>query len=158
MCRMHGGVTRAHLVAARTLVLLEQGFYWLGMECDCAPLKMRWGRREPLHQYVVRVPMEWLAMDVAEPYPTTASGNRFCLIFRCYFSKWVECFPIPDQNAFTIAGKLVFEIVTQYEAFRELHSDHRTNFGSQVMAEVCRLFEIHKTRTTSYHPWSDGFI
>ena len=42
--------------------------------------------------------------------------------------------------------------------FRELHSDQGTNFGSKVVLEVCRLFVIHKTRTTPYHPRSDGFI
>ena len=52
---------------ARTLALAEQGFYWPGMgadvsrvcmECDCAMLKSRRGGREPLHQYIVGVPME----------------------------------------------------------------------------------------------------
>ena len=33
-----------------------------------------------------------------------------------------------------------------------------TNFGSKVVAEVCQLFGIHKTRTTPYHPRSNGFI
>ena len=121
-------------------------------------LKRRRGRREPLHQYIVGVPMERLAMDVAGPYPVTSAGNQYCLMVGCYFSKWLECFPIPDQKATTVARKLVFEIVARYGAFRELHSDQGTNFGSKVVLEVCRLFGIHKTRTTPYHPRSDGFI
>ena len=56
----------------------------------------------------------------------------------CYFSKWLECFPIQDQKAMTITGNLVYEIVAQYGAFRKLHIDLRMNFGSQlVVAEVC---------------------
>ena len=97
-------------------------------------------------------------MDVAGPYPVTSAGNQYCLMVGCYFSKWLECFPIPDQKATTVARKLVFEIVARYGAFRELHSDQGTNFGSKVVLEVCRLFGIHKTRTTPYHPRSDGFI
>ena len=165
--RFHGGMIGAHLGTTRTMVLAEQGFYWPGMradvsricdECDCAMLKRRRGRREPLHQYVVGVPMERLAMDVAGPYPVTSAGNQYCLMVGCYFSKWLECFPIPDQKATTVARKLVFEIVARYGAFRELHSDQGTNFGSKVVLEVCRLFGIHRTRTTPYHPRSDGFI
>ena len=142
------------------------GFYWPGMradvsricnECDCAMLKRRRGRQEPLHQYIVGVPMELLAMDVAGPYPVTSAGKQYCLMVGCYFSKWLECFPIPDQKATTVARKLVFEIVARYGAFRELHSDQGTNFGSKVV-QVCRLFGIHKTRTTPYHPRSDEFI
>ena len=135
--RFHGGMIGAHLVTEHTLALAEQGFYWPGMradvsricnECDCAMLKRRRGRQEPLHQYIVGVPMERLAMDVAGPYPVTSAGNQYCLMVRCYFSKWLECFPIPDQ-ATTVARKLVFEIVARYGAFRELHSDQGTNFG-----------------------------
>ena len=123
-----------------------------------AMLKRRWGRREPLHQYIVGVPMERLAMDVAGLYPVTSTGNQYCLMVGCYFSKWLECFPIPDQKATTVARKLVYEIVYRYGAFRELHSDQGTNFGSKVVLEVCHLFGIHKTRTTPYHPRRDGFI
>ena len=41
---------------------------------------------------------------------------------------------------------------------RELHSDQGTNFESNLMAEVCRLLGIHKTRTTPYNPKSDGLV
>ena len=165
--RFFGGAIGAHLGMARTLALAEQAFYWPGMrvdvsricnECDCAMLKKRRGRQEPLHQYIVGVPVERLAMDVAGPYPITSTGNQYCLMVGCYFSKWLECFPIPDQKATTVARKLVYEIVVRYGAFRELHSDQGTNFGSKVVLEVCRLFGIHKTRTTPYHPRSDRFI
>ena len=71
--RMHRGGTVAHLGTARTLTLVEQGFYWSGTSadasracrrCDCVLLKTRRGSREPLHQYIVGIPMERLAMDV----------------------------------------------------------------------------------------------
>ena len=97
-------------------------------------------------------------MDVAGPYPITSTGNQYCLMVGCYFSKWLECFPILDQKATTVAKKLVYEIVARYGAFWELHSDQDTNFASKVVLEVCRLFGIHQTRTTPYHPRSDGFI
>ena len=54
--------------------------------------------------------MERLAMDVAGPYPITSTGNQYCLLVGCYFSKWLESFPIPDQKATTVARKLVSEI------------------------------------------------
>ena len=165
--RLHGGAIGAHLGTAHTLALAEQGFYWqeigadvskICTECDCALLKRRWGRQEPLHRYQYIVPMERLPIDVAGPYLLTSTGNQFCLMVGCYFSKWLECFPIPDQKATTVARKLVYEIVARFGAFQELHSNQGTNFGSKVVLEVCRLFGIHNTRTTPYHPRSDGFI
>ena len=62
-------------------------------------------------------------MDMAGPYPVTSTGNQYCLMVGCDFSKWLECFPIPDQKATMVARKLVYEIVAQYGTFRELHSD-----------------------------------
>ena len=44
------------------------------------------------------------------------------------------------------------------QTLRDLHSNQGTNFGSKVVAEVCQLFGIHKTRMPPYHPRSDGFI
>ena len=36
--------------------------------------------------------------------------------------------------------------------------DQGQNFESKLMAEVCELLEIKKTRTTAYHPQSDGMV
>ena len=75
--RFHGGMIGAHLGTARTLALAEQGFYWPGMradvswicnECDCAMLKRRRGRREPLHQYIVG--FRWNGWRWTLPVPT----------------------------------------------------------------------------------------
>ena len=126
--RLHRGAIGAHLGTARTLAFAEQGFYGPGMradvskictECDCAMLKRRRGRWESLHQYIVGVPMECLAMDVAGQYPITSTGNQYCLMVECYFSKWLECFPIPDQKATTVTRNLVYEIMARYGAFQE---------------------------------------
>ena len=48
-----------------SLALTEQGFYWPGMRL--CHVEEEAGTREPLHQFIVRVPMERLVMDVAEP-------------------------------------------------------------------------------------------
>ena len=111
--RLHRGTIGALLGMARILALAEQGFYWLGMqadvsrictECGCSMLKRRRRQQEPLHQYIVGVPMECLAIDVAEPYPITSTGNQYCLMVGCYFLKWLECLPIPDQKATKVAN------------------------------------------------------
>ena len=46
------------------------------MECESAMVKRRGGRREPLHQYIVALLMERLAMGVGEQYPINSLGNQ----------------------------------------------------------------------------------
>ena len=48
------------------------------------------GQWEPLHQYIVWVLMEQLAMDIARPCPVTSATNQFCLMKGCYLLKWPE--------------------------------------------------------------------
>jgi transposase InsO family protein len=40
----------------------------------------------------------------------------------------------------------------------EIHSDQGSNFESQVFKEMCKLLGLHKPRTTSLRPQSDGMV
>lgn len=71
-----------------------------------------------------------------------------------YFSKWVEAFPSPDQEAQTMASLLVKEVVCRFGAPVLIHSDH----GRNLFTEMCQLLEMKKTRTTAYHSESDGMV
>lgn len=92
--------------------------------------------------------MERLAMDILGPLPLTPCGNRYVLVVTDYFTKWMESYAIPNQEAATVAEKLVSQFVCRFGVPRELHSDQGTNFEFKVMAEVCKLLDIEKTRTS----------
>ena len=46
-------------------------------------------------------------MDIMGPLPTTESGQKYILAFGDYFSKWTEVFPHPNQEAKTVAERLL---------------------------------------------------
>ena len=50
------------------------------------------------------------------------------------------------------------EVFLRFSAPEPLHSDQGRHFKSQLLSEVCKLMHINKTRTTPYHPHSDGFV
>ena len=102
--------------------------------------------------------MERIAIDILGPLPETPRKNKFILVVSDYFTKWTESYPIPNQEATTVAEKLVSEFICRFGVPRQLHSDQGTNFESKVFAEVCRLLDIEKTRTTPLHPQSDGQV
>ena len=100
--------------------------------------------------------MERIAIDVLGPLPMTEAGNKYILIIANYFTKWVEAFPLPNQEAKTVADKLINEVICRFGVPLIIHSDQGRNFESALFAEVCQLLDIQKTPTTPYHPQSDG--
>ena len=102
--------------------------------------------------------MERLALDVLGPLPCTHSGNKYILIVADYFSKWVEAFPMPNQEACTVAELLIKEVVCRFGVPLLIHSDQGRNFESAVFTEMCQLLGIQKIRTTAHHPQSDGMV
>ena len=88
--------------------------------------------KAPLQKYIVGAPLERVAVDVLGPLPITEDENRYILIIGDYFTKWVDAFPIPDQEATTVAEILDQRFVTLFGVPHQLHSDQGTNFESNV--------------------------
>ena len=63
---------------------------------------------------------------------------------------------MPDQEATTIAQKLVDEFFCRFSVPSRLHSDQGKQFESKVISAICQLLQIDQSRTTPYHPQSDG--
>lgn len=70
----------------------------------------------------------------------------------------MEAYPLPNDQAVTVAGIIVAKWVCHYGAPLILHSDQGTNFDSEVFQNKCYLLDINKTRTTPFRPQSDGQV
>ena len=97
-------------------------------------------------------------MDILGPFPESPAGNSYILVVTDYFTRWAEAYAIPNQEAITVAKRLTDEFFFRFSPPEQLHSDQGRNFESAVITEVCRLLGIVKTRTTPYHPQSDGLV
>lgn len=166
---LHGSPTAAHLGVTKTLHKVQRRYYWVGLAADvrlwikrctvCARVKNPPKKnRAPLMKYTVGAPLERVAMDILGPLPETERGNKYVLVVGDYFTKWIESYPLPNQEAETVARVLVEEFICRYGIPKELHSDQGRNFESKLMAEMCKMLGIKKTRTCPLHPRGDGFI
>ncbi len=97
-------------------------------------------------------------MDILGPLPLPSLGNKFLLVVTDYFTRWPEAYPLPNQEASTVADVLVKEFVCRFGVPKEIHSDQGRNFEAALFQEVCKLLGAHKTRTTALHPQSDGLV
>ena len=57
-----------------------------------------------------------------------------------------------------MADILLEEFMFRYGIPHQIHSDQGSEFDSELIRELCKLLRIHKTRTTAYHPQSDGQV
>ncbi|GFX11930.1 retrovirus-related Pol polyprotein from transposon 412 [Trichonephila clavipes] len=166
---LHGSPTGGHFGVMKTLHRVRERFFWGKVRADveqwcksCDACSARKGpkirSRGKLHRYNVGAPFERIAFDILGPLPRTASGNKYLLVVIDYFTKWPEVYPIPDQEAPTVAEAVVQHWISRYGVPLQLHSDQGRNFVSAVLKGVCELLGIDKTKTTPLHPQSDGMV
>ena len=103
-------------------------------------------------------PWERIALDIVGPLPKTQRNNRYFLVVIDYYTRWPEAFALENQHAHSVAIRLISDIISRYGAPYIIHTDQGINFESKLIAELCKLYEIKKTRTTPYHPQSDGLV
>ncbi|GFW29147.1 retrovirus-related Pol polyprotein from transposon 412 [Trichonephila clavipes] len=152
----------------KTLQKVRERFYWNNVRSDvekccrtCDPCASRKGPRKRtrgrLQLYNVGAPFERIAFDILGPLPRSSEGNNNILVVMDYFTKWPEAYPIPDQEASTVAYVLVQHWISRFGVL-QLHSDQGRNFDSTVSKRLCEILTIDKTRATALHPLSDGMV
>jgi hypothetical protein len=158
-----------HLGIKKTLSKIRQKYYWPGLKTDvklyiggCEKCQKRKDpnriKRAPMHIVRSSYPMERIAIDILGELPISDRGNKYILVIGDYFTKWTECHAMPNMEAKTIAKILIEEVISRFGIPNYIHSDQGRQFESQLFAEMCELLQIKKTRTTPYHPQSDGMV
>ena len=166
---LHAGVLGGHLGEDKTLLKIRERFYWPGLQLSvrdwchtCEPCVTRKTapkrNHAPLQMIRAGYPMQVVAVDMMGPLPESENGNSYVLVAGNYFTKWMEAYAIPDQEATTVAQKMVDEMFCRFSTPEQLHSDNGAQFESKLMKEICKTLHIKKTRTTPYQPQCNGLV
>lgn len=65
---------------------------------------------------------------------------------------------MPNTESETVAKIIEEELISRFGIPDKIHSDQGAQFESKLFKELCNLLQIDETRTTPYHPQSDGMI
>jgi len=166
---LHEGVTGGHLGQEKTLNKLKERFYWPGHYSDvrdwcqtCVACSKRksppTSYKAPMQTITAAYPTQVMAVDLLGPLPESENGNSYVMVVGDYYTRWMEALAIPNQEASTVAEKLVDEVFLRFSPPEQLHSDQGRQFESTLLAEICKILQIKKTKTTPYHPQCDGLV
>lgn len=155
-----------HQGVERTLQLVRSRCYWPYMDKDvekycsgcerCVLAKSVYPTVKPfMGSLQASRPHEILAIDftVLEP---SSDGRENVLVLTDVFSKYTQAIPTKDQRASTVADVLVKQWFHRFGPPDRLHSDQGRNFESGLIKQLCKMYNIQKSRTTPYHPQGNG--
>ncbi|KRX63871.1 Retrovirus-related Pol polyprotein from transposon [Trichinella sp. T9] len=162
----HDAPAAGYFGISKTLARLGFVAYWQNMAkdiaeychtCDkCQQSKPPTPTPAPLQPFPIGRPWEPVSIDILE-IPMSRHGNKYLLVLQDSFTKWLEALPMKDQTATTVARKLT-AVFCRFGIPETLHSDHGVTFESETLRLLLNNFGIKKTRTTPYHPQSDGLV
>ena len=157
-----------HLGRKKTAQRILQRFYWPNMFKDAAEFcttcqecqKTAPGKKivAPLIPLpIIEEPFQRIAMDIVGPLPRSYNGNKYVLVICDYATRYPEAIPLRSIDAEHIAEELI-KMFSRVGIPREILTDQRSNFTSQLLSEVYRLLHIQPIRTSPYHPQTDGLV
>ena len=129
---LHEGALSAHLGEEKMRNLLKERFYWPSCADDvsewcsccavcCSRKTHAPKRRAGLQTLQVGYPLQMVCVDILGPLPETETGSRYVLVAVDHFTKWAEAYGIPNQEAATVARKLVDEMFCRFSPPEQLH-------------------------------------
>ena len=117
----------------------------------CQQSKPKKSKKAPLHPLPVVNIFERWHIDFLGPYKKSADGKKYILVLIDSMSKWCEAFPIESADSVTVASIL-------FGAMTSLVSDRGVQFLSSLTTELCKLFNVKRTTSSSYHPQSNAQV
>ena len=116
---------------------------------DCVPL-------QPIR--TAAEPADLVSVDVLGPFPISAKGNKYIIVFMDLFTRYPYAYALPDQTAQTVADIFVLHYIPAAGIPRRLLSDNGPCFISNALKEACRILEIEKLYISPYHAAGNGAV
>ena len=101
---------------------------------------------------------ERVAMDLLDVSVISAKGYKYILVVCDYFTKYMEAYPLKDKTARSVAYALMDIWLPRYGFPLFLDSDQGKEFDNAMIHTLSELLGTVKTKTTLYHPRSDGLV
>ena len=151
-----------HLGMDKTLVLLQERFFWPRMNdnvhihirsCEhCIQFKQK-PEREEMSSFKTSYPLKIVHMEFLTIGSKKDPNKEInVLVITDHFTHYAQVFVTTSQTAIVVAQTLYKEYFVHYSWLDKLHSNQAGNFESKVIAELCKIAQVQKIRTSPYNP------
>jgi transposase InsO family protein len=155
-----------HLGADRVMQLARQRVYWPKMQSDieiftqqrCRCVAQRKSRREavaPLISIYSSYPMELVAIDYLH-LEKSSTGCEYILLIVDHFSRYAQAYATKNKSALTAAKCLFNDFILRFGIPNRILHDQGREFENRLFRELERFCGLVKSRTTPYHPQTNG--
>jgi hypothetical protein len=168
---LHSHPLCGHCGSARTLVRVQERFFWPRMTKDvkdfCKSCHVCAVSKDTVKTSVAPMKtidisglscFEKLGCDILGPLPTTSRGNRYVILVQDYFTKWVEGIAVPNVTSDVLERFLFEDVFCRYGIPSELITDQGTQMTCASMKSFCKGLGVKQRFTTPYHPQTDGLV
>ena len=158
-----------HFSYRKTEQKIKDMYFWPGMSrdikaycrscdiCQCSSAKGK-AKAPMITMPIFSVPFERVAIDLIGPVvPCSEEGHKYILTLIDYASSFPEAMPLKTITSASVAEALI-SIFSRVGIPKEILSDRRTQFTSELMSDVYDMVGIKPLFTTPYHPMCNGKI
>lgn len=184
-CEMSSGTARPYLPAAfrkeafktthdlnhpgvrATRRLVTTRYFWPSMKSDvtewaracskCQLVKVHRHTKAPVASFKNVERLSHLHIDIVGPLPIS-NNCRYLLTMIDRATKWPEAKPIEDITAERVASVVYEEWIARYGCPVTITTDRGRQFESELFNKLMHRMGIQRTRTTAYHPQSNGLV
>lgn len=148
----------------RTIGLLRDRFFWTGMNvgtenwiknCNRCLRRKSTCQRAPLINITSSYALELVCLDYLTLEPCKGGINNI-LVITDHYTRFAMAIPTKNQTAKTTGRIPLQQLIIHYGLTVRLHSDQGVQFESNIIKELCEITKMEKSRTTPYHPMSNG--
>lgn len=165
----HNTPLGGHAGISRTIKRLKLNYNWRHLKRDvkrhikqceiCQRNKTHNKTKQPmLITSTVIKPFERICLDIVGPLPKTLIGNMYILTIQDELSRYALAIALSSTDAPTVAQAFVECYVCTYGIPDSILTDCGTNFLSDVFKNMCKLLDIEKSKTTPWHPQTNGYL
>lgn len=165
----HDSKLGGHQGCSKTYHKIKRYYFWPNMKKDieqyiksCNICQLNKSGKNTRMQMLLSTPAEYpfekIFLDVVGPLPVTNRQNKYILTVMDDLSRYMNAYPIHDQEANTITHTFISQVLAHHKTPKYILTDQGTNFTSKTFKNICKLFNIKKLQTTPYHPQTNGAL